>query len=82
MKKPKITWCKRNRNYECTSVVQLPGELCFVTGEGDTPGNAFTQWAIVLVVHMLTSQSRIKKAIGGDSIWKQLRNSYGSLRRH
>lgn len=80
MRKPKITWCKRNRNFQCKSVTHSPGEICFVSGEGDTPVDAFKQWAIVSVVHMLTAESRIKEAIGGESIWKQIRKSYDSLR--
>lgn len=81
MRKPKITWCKRNRNFQCQSVTHLPGKICFFSGEGDTPVDAFKQWAIVSAVHMLTAESRIKEAIGGESLLKKLRKIYGSLRR-
>lgn len=77
MTKPKITWSKQSRKFQCKSVISSPGEICFVTGEGETPVNAFRQWLVVAI----SAETRIKKAIGGESIWQQIRNSYGSLRR-
>lgn len=46
--KPTIKFCTHLKLFTCMSIARIPGEMCFLTGEGQTPREAYEEWKVVI----------------------------------
>lgn len=47
MLKPKITFDSYRKRWRCQTIVQWPGEKCFVTGVGTTIKGSYARWKVL-----------------------------------
>ncbi|MEH1299401.1 hypothetical protein V7I42_00165 [Raoultella ornithinolytica] len=54
MKKPRIRICKLKRQYECWALHYFPGEMCHISGYGESPIKAHEDYlrAVRMVENM------------------------------
>lgn len=75
MNKPKIAWCKREQIFNCASVENAPGEICFINGQGETPFKAFKEWACLFGMYMLSENAKKLDRVGAGIKYETLSNS-------
>lgn len=52
LEKPTIKFCTHLKLFTCTSIAHIPGEMSFLTGEGQTPRSAYEEWKVVVDIFL------------------------------
>lgn len=52
MEKPKMRFDRYRKRWRCQTIMETPGEMCFVSGVSNTMAGAYARWRVLMRIYL------------------------------